>query len=85
MVVCGPLLLQRTGLAVSVAHGILATRPGVEPTSLALEGGFLTTGQPVGLFLGLFFQVTGLRQSWGSNSGVLCFCFTSVALCMPSL
>ena len=34
------------GLSCPVACGILVPRPGIEPTSPALEGGFLTTGPP---------------------------------------
>ena len=33
-----------SGLSCSVAYGILVPRPGMEPVSLAVEGGFLTTG-----------------------------------------
>ena len=29
-----------------IAYGIFVPRPGIEPTSPALEGGFLTTGLP---------------------------------------
>ena len=32
--------------AFSITHGILVPQPGIEPTSPALEGGFLTTGPP---------------------------------------
>ena len=32
-------------LSCSVAHGVLVSRPGIEPTSPALAGGFLITGQ----------------------------------------
>ena len=47
-------LLLRCASSVVVAHtlscpatcGILVPRPGVEPASPALEGGFLTTGPP---------------------------------------
>ena len=34
------------GLSCPTAHGILVPQPGIEPTSPALEGGFLTTGPP---------------------------------------
>ena len=34
------------GLSCPVACGILVPRPGIEPASPALEGGFLTTGPP---------------------------------------
>ena len=34
------------GLSCPVAWGILVPRPGIEPVSLALEGGFLATGSP---------------------------------------
>ena len=34
------------GLSCSMACGILVPRPGMEPVSLALEAGFLTTGPP---------------------------------------
>ena len=43
------------GLSCPVACGILVPRPGIEPTSLALEGGFLTTGPP-GKSLFLFLK-----------------------------
>ena len=33
-----------TGLGCSVAYGILVPGPGLEPTSPAFQGGFLTTG-----------------------------------------
>ena len=54
-VVCGmrTLLLRRAssvvvvrGLSCPVACGILVPRPGIEPTSPALEGRFFTTGPP---------------------------------------
>ena len=35
------------GLGCPAACGILVPRPGIEPVSPALEGGFLTTGPPV--------------------------------------
>ena len=34
------------GLICPAACGILVPRPGIEPASPALEGGFLTTGPP---------------------------------------
>ena len=34
------------GLSCPMACGILVPRPGIEPMSPALEGGFLTTGPP---------------------------------------
>ena len=34
------------GLICSVACGILVHRPGIEPASPALQGGFFTTGPP---------------------------------------
>ena len=34
------------GLSCSEAGGILVPRPGIEPLSPALQGGFLTTGPP---------------------------------------
>ena len=34
------------GLSCPTACGILVTQPGIGPTSLALEGGFLTAGPP---------------------------------------
>ena len=34
------------GLSCLVVCGILVPRPGIEPASLALKGGFLTTGPP---------------------------------------
>ena len=48
---CGVRALERVGsvvvacgLSCPVACGILVPRPGIEPTSSALGGGFLTTG-----------------------------------------
>ena len=41
----GPVVAAR-GLSCPAAHGILVPRPGIEPASPALEGGFLTTGPP---------------------------------------
>ena len=50
---CDALALEDTGSVVAVcrlsclvACGILVPRPGIEPESPALEGGFLTTGPP---------------------------------------
>ena len=34
------------GLSYSEAHGVLVPRPGIDPESPALQGGFLTTGPP---------------------------------------
>ena len=42
---CGAWALECIGL-VALTCGILVLRPGIEPTSPALEGGFLTTGPP---------------------------------------
>ena len=39
-------LVEARELSFSAACGILVLRPGIEPTSPALEGGFLTTGPP---------------------------------------
>ena len=50
---CGMRALEHVGASVKAcgpscptAYGTLGPRPGIEPTSLALEGGFLTTGPP---------------------------------------
>ena len=43
------------GLSCPAAWGILVPRPGIEPVSLALEGGFLATGSP-GKSLKLIFS-----------------------------
>ena len=43
---CTGSVVVARGLSCPVACGILAPRPGVEPASPALEGGFLTTGLP---------------------------------------
>ena len=37
-------LVAARGLSCPAARGILVPQPGMEPTSPALEGGFLTTG-----------------------------------------
>ena len=39
-------LVEACGLSCPAACGILAPRPGIEPASPALEGGFFTTGPP---------------------------------------
>ena len=39
-------LVATQGLSWPVARGILVPQPGIELLSLALEGGFLTTGPP---------------------------------------
>ena len=39
------------GLSCSTALGILVPRPGIKPTSPALQSGFLTTGPPEKLLL----------------------------------
>ena len=41
---CGARALERMGLVSPQHVGILVPRPGIEPVSPALEGGFLTTG-----------------------------------------
>ena len=53
VVVCGlyscgtwALRLRCTGLICPMAYGILVPPPGIGPTSLALEGKFLTSGPP---------------------------------------
>ena len=50
---CGTQALERVGsgaaahgLSCPVACGILVPRPGIEPLSPSLEGGFLTSGPP---------------------------------------
>ena len=43
--VCQVLVVAR-GLSCPVACGILVPQPGIEPTSPAVEGRFLTTGPP---------------------------------------
>ena len=47
------------------ACGILAPRPGIEPTCPALEGEVLTTGPP-GKSLPLFFK-TPMKQIWSTG------------------
>jgi len=51
---CGTWVLERAGGSIVSVHGlscpktcgILVPHPGIEPMSLALEGGFYTTGPP---------------------------------------
>ena len=45
---CGTrdLSLQHVGLIAPQHVGVLVPQPGIEPTSFALEDGFLTTGPP---------------------------------------
>ena len=50
------LLVEVHGLCFLVACGILAPRPGIEPSSPALEGGVLTTGPP-GKFLIFYIEI----------------------------
>ena len=49
------------GLTCSAAREILVPRPGMEPTSPALEGGFLTTGPP-GKSCSLYFPASVLEH-----------------------
>ena len=49
------------GLTCSAAREILGPRPGMEPTSPALEGGFLTTGPP-GKSCSLYFPASVLEH-----------------------
>ena len=51
------------GLSCPAACGILVPRPGIEPTSSALEGGVLTTGPP-GKSLFLSFEEEE-KVTWG--------------------
>ena len=46
------------GLSCRTAWGILVPRPGIEPTSPALEGRFLTTGPPAKSLLFPFWALT---------------------------
>ena len=46
------------GLSSSMACGILAPRPGIEPESPVLQGRFLTTGQPGKSHMTCFFKGT---------------------------
>ena len=39
-------LVQAQGLSGSVSRAILVPQPGIEPTSPALQGGFLAPGPP---------------------------------------
>ena len=43
---CAGSVVAAYGLSCPEACGILVPRPGIEPVSPALEGGFLTTGPP---------------------------------------
>ena len=43
---CGAQTLERTGLVAPQHVRVLVPRPGIEPTSPALGGRFLTTGPP---------------------------------------
>ena len=77
---CGTWALEHVGSVVAacglswpVECGILVPRPGIEPASPALEGGFLTTGPPgKSLFL-YFFWNKVQRQSFLSHLGDLIF------------
>ena len=44
------------GLSCPDACGILVPRPGIEPTSPALAGGFITTGPPASVLMTAFMQ-----------------------------
>ena len=50
VVACG-VFFAVSGLSCIVAHGILVSRPGIEPASPALEGSGLLTTEPPGKFL----------------------------------
>ena len=61
---CGSQALERVGsvvvacrLSCPVACGTLVPQPGIEPTSPALEGGFLTTGPPGKSLIYLFIFI----------------------------
>ena len=43
---CVDSLVVVHGLSCSIARGLLVLQPGIEPVSLASQGGFLTTGPP---------------------------------------
>ena len=60
--------MWHSGFVAPAACGILVPQPGIEPTSPALEGGFLTTGPPgKSQDSSYFFTViqTFPRLSWG--------------------
>jgi len=67
-------LVVKHGLSWPVACGLLVPTPGMESASPAVEGGFLTPGQP-GKCLGLF-------DFYFSESAVFSILFTSL-LCSP--
>ena len=56
-------LVVAHGLSCPEACGILVPRPGIEPASPALEGGFLTTGPPG--------KSPGMRSWWRHTANIL--------------
>ena len=68
---CQVLVVARR-LSCPAACGILVPRPGIEPTSPALEGGFLTTGphqgSPCQIYSWLLY-LTHIMQPLGSRVG----------------
>ena len=56
--------MQRTGLVAS--RHVLAPQAGIEPMSLALEGGFLSTRQPGKSLHPPFFKINSLLNIWAS-------------------
>ena len=76
------------GLSCSMACGIFVSRPGIKPTSPALEGTFLTTGLPgrspppivlSDSWVGGMWKAlgTGVRQTHGLVLPVICCVTTS--------
>ena len=53
------------GLSCSTACGVLAPCPGIEPTSSALQGGFLPTGPPGKSRKCLFKLIAHFKNWWG--------------------
>ena len=61
---CVSSIVVAHGLSFSAACGILVPRPGIEPGSPALEGGFLTTGK-----WGLFFSQKNYQLRQWAHTG----------------
>ena len=68
------------GLIHSAIRGILVPQPGIEPTSPALQGGFLATGPP-GNSLGIF-DVSIFERSAESESHLVAFVIFSITICI---
>ena len=79
---CGTQALEHVGsLVAPKACGILVPKPGIEPMSPAVEGGFLTTG-PLGKSLNYLFSRLPLPQNLSPMKTELLFYFVHFCKCL---